>query len=139
MRTMQKNGMWLMPLVLAVALLFSGLGMAQEQEDESEAPEQWFSVDSLNAGLGEAPEEVKRLTPRDSIRSFQALAEEQDFAAAAHILNLSKIEEGVEGWRGPLLARQLAEVVGRGEWLNAYDLAGRQAAAIDDPAGQHPL
>lgn len=136
---MQKNGAWLVTLVLAVGLLFSGLGMAQEQEAESETQEQWFSVDSLNAGLGEVPEEVKRLTPRDSIRSFQALAEEQDFAAAAHLLNLSAVEEEDQEWRGPLLARQLAEVLRRGEWLNASNLPGRQDAAIEDPSGQHPL
>lgn len=136
---MQKNGAWLVALVLAVGLLFPGLGMAQEQEAESETRKQWFPVDSLNAGLGEVPEEVKRLTPRDSIRSFQALAEEQDFAAAAHLLNLSAVEEGDQEWRGPLLARQLAEVLRRGEWLNASNLPGRQDAAIEDPSGQHPL
>lgn len=135
---MQTNGAWLVPLVLAVALLFSGQGMAQEQEEESEEQEQWFSLDSLNAGLGEAPEAVKRLTPRDSIRSFRALTEEKNFAAAAHMLNLSQIEEGDQEWRGPLLARQLAEVLRRGEWLNLSNLSGRQDAAIEDPSGQHP-
>ncbi|MDX5433264.1 MAG: LysR family transcriptional regulator, partial [Halomonas sp.] len=87
---MKVNGAWLLPVLIA-ALLFSGLGMAQEEEDEER--EQWFSVDSLNAGLGEVPEEVKRLTPRESIRSFLALADEKNFAAAAHMLNLSELDE----------------------------------------------
>lgn len=131
---MQAKGAWLVWLVLTVALLFSGQGMAQEQEER----EQWFALDALNAGLGEAPKAVKRLTPRDSIRSFQTLTEEQNFAAAAHLLNLSEVDEAEQERRGAQLARELAEVLRRGEWLNASDLPGRQDAAIEDPSGQHP-
>jgi small-conductance mechanosensitive channel len=36
------------------------------------------------------------------------------------------------------LAKQLAEVLRRGEWLNASNLPGRQDAAIEDPSGQNP-
>ncbi|MBB3230134.1 mechanosensitive ion channel family protein [Halomonas stenophila] len=136
---MKANGSWLLPLTLAVALLFSGLCMAQAQEEESEESEQWFSVDALNAGLGEVPGDVKRLTPRESIRSFQALAEEQNFTAAAHVLNLAELDEEERQRQGPELARQLAEVLRRGEWLNVSNLSGRQDAAIEDPSGQHPL
>jgi small-conductance mechanosensitive channel len=135
MMRMKVNGAWLLPVLIA-ALLFSGLGMAQEEEDEER--EQWFSVDSLNAGLGEVPEEAKRQTPREAIRSFLALAEEKNFTAAAHMLNLSEFDEAEQEWRGPELARQLAEVLRRGEWLNVSNLSGRQDAAIEDPSGQHP-
>ncbi|MGR2738129.1 mechanosensitive ion channel family protein [Billgrantia sp. Q4P2] len=135
---MKPIGSCLLWVALAVALTFSSLGVAQEEE-ESEEREQWFSVDSLNAGLGEVPEEVKRLTPRDAIRSFLALAKEQDFAAAAHVLNLSELDEAEQQQRGAQLAMQLAEVLRRGEWLNVSNLSGRQDAAIEDPSGQHPM
>ncbi|MHB0776016.1 mechanosensitive ion channel family protein [Halomonas sp. WWR20] len=143
---MKLNGSWLLSAVLAVAFTFSSLCMAQmqgggsgqEQKSEQEQ-KQWFSVDSLNTGLGETPEEVKRLTPRDSIRSFMDLTEKKQFAAAAHILNLSDLSPEEQRERGAQLARQLAAVLKRGEWLNVSSLSGRQDAAIEDPSGQHPL
>ncbi|KAA0011972.1 mechanosensitive ion channel family protein [Billgrantia pellis] len=141
---MKANGSWLLSVVLAVALLFIGLGAALAQEDgsgntnESEESAQWFSVDSLNAGLEEAPEGAKRQTPREAIRSFQKLAGEKDFAAAAHVLNLSELDEAEQQQRGPALARQLDEILRRGEWLDVSNLSGRQDAAIEDPSGQHP-
>ncbi|MGR4069761.1 mechanosensitive ion channel family protein [Billgrantia sp. C5P2] len=132
---MKANGSWL--LALALALLFSGLCMAQAQEDESEE-NQWFTVDSLNEGLGEAPEEVKRETPRESIRSFLELTEQEEFSAAAHVLNLSDLSPAEQPERGAQLAKQLATVFRRGEWIEASNLSGRQDAAIEDPSGQHP-
>ncbi|MGQ4878528.1 mechanosensitive ion channel family protein [Billgrantia sp. LNSP4103-1] len=145
---MKANGSRRLSQLLAVALLFfSGLCMAQMADDggesdgdsDSEEREQWFEVDSLNEGLDEPPDEVKRLTPREAIRSFMELAEENDYAAAAHVLNLSDLDEAEQQQRGPELARQLVEVLRRGEWLNVSNLSGRQDAAIEDPSGQHPL
>ncbi|QOR37640.1 mechanosensitive ion channel [Billgrantia diversa] len=135
---MKANGSWLLRLTLAVALLFSGLCMAQSQEGESEE-KQWFSVDSLNEGLGEVPEEVKRQTPRESIRSFLELAEQKEFSAAAHVLNLSDLDRSERQERGAQLARQLETVFRRGEQVDASNLSGREDAAIEDPTGQHPL
>nr|WP_258801035.1 mechanosensitive ion channel family protein [Halomonas sp. DQ26W] len=110
-----------------------------ESESESESEERlWFSLDSLNTGLDEAPEEVKRLTPRDSIRSFLQLAENEDYASAAHLLNLSELDEAEQQQSAAALARQLASVLKRGEWFNVSNLSGRQDAAIEDPSGQHP-
>ncbi|WP_111413014.1 mechanosensitive ion channel family protein [Billgrantia lactosivorans] len=143
---MKVNGSWLMPLMLMVALLFSGLCLAQApaedsdngSDSDSEEQQEWYSVDSLNAGLDEAPDEVKRQTPREAIRSFQKLTEERKFAAAAHILNLSELDEAEQQERGPQLARQLDQVLRRGEWIDVSDLSGREDAAIEDPSGQHP-
>jgi small-conductance mechanosensitive channel len=134
---MKQNGSSLMWAVLAVTLTFSGLCIAQTQEDESEN-KQWFTVDTLNAGLEEVPEGVKRQTPRESIRSFLELTNKKKFAPAAHILNLSELEQAEQQKRGPELARQLAAVFRHGEWIDASNLSGRQDAAIEDPTGQHP-
>ncbi|NIC04966.1 mechanosensitive ion channel family protein [Billgrantia bachuensis] len=135
---MKANGSWLLPLTLAVALLFSGLCMAQSQQEDSEE-NQWFSVDSLNEGLGEVPEEVKRQTPREAVRSFLELAEQGEFAAAAHVLNLSDLDRSERQERGARLASQLETVFRRGEQVDASNLSGREDAAIEDPTGQHPL
>ena len=142
---MKANGTWLLSLVLAVAFLFAGPALAQMPQGESESgngdeseERLWFPVDSLNAGLDEAPEEVKRRTPRDAIRSFLALVEQEAFSAAAHFLNLSDLDEAEQREQGAWLARQLAEVLKRGEWLDTSNLSGRQDAAIEDPSGQHP-
>ncbi|WP_280562915.1 mechanosensitive ion channel domain-containing protein [Chromohalobacter sp. 48-RD10] len=134
---MKKHGVWRLWLVAAVAFIFSSLCMAQTPDDES-GDTRWFSVDSLNAGLGEVPKAVKRMTPREAIRSFLTLTENEDFAAAAHILDLSELTPTEQRERGGQLARQLAEVLKRGEWINISGLPGRQDAAIEDSTGQHP-
>ncbi|WP_245798095.1 mechanosensitive ion channel family protein [Chromohalobacter japonicus] len=134
---MKKNGAWRLWLVAAVALIFTSLCGAQTP-DEGDGETRWFAVDSLNAGLGEVPKAVRRMTPREAVRSFLTLTENEDFAAAAHILNLSELSPAEQRERGSQLAMQLAEVLKRGEWLKISDLPGRQDAAIEDPTGQHP-
>lgn len=135
---MKKSSSWLMWFVLVVTLVFSSVSTAQTQGDESEN-ERWFAIDSLNAGLGEVPEEAKRMSPREAIRSFLTFTESGDYASAAHLLNLNGIDSSEQQARGAELARQLAEVLKRGEWLNASNLPARQDAAIEDTSGQNPL
>ncbi|MCE9681870.1 mechanosensitive ion channel family protein [Halomonas alkalisoli] len=145
---MTGNGVWRLLAVwavMALAIILSGPGMAQvaqgtdANDGESESEErEWFSLESLNSGLDEVPEELRRETPRETIRSFLALTGQEDFAGAAHVLNLSDLDPDEQRERGGELARQLAEVLQRGEWLNVSDLSGRPDAAIEDPAGQHP-
>ncbi|AQU81333.1 MULTISPECIES: mechanosensitive ion channel family protein [unclassified Halomonas] len=134
---MQKNSSWPVWLALVLIVTFSSICVAQAQGGESE-DSQWFSVDTLNAGLGEIPDEVKRRTPRESVRSFVELTEEEEYAAAAHLLNLSDLSLDEQAEQGSELARQLAEIFKRGEWLNVSNLSGRQDAAIEDTTGQNP-
>ncbi|QJQ95131.1 MULTISPECIES: mechanosensitive ion channel family protein [Halomonadaceae] len=143
---MKRSGTWRLWIVLAVAFTFSSLCMAQMPqgggggESQGESEERlWFAVDSLNAGLDDPPEAVQRLSPREAIRSFLSLTEEEEFAAAAHVLNLSDLTDAEQQARGAQLAMQLAAVLRRGEWLNVSNLSGRQDAAIEDPSGEHPL
>jgi small-conductance mechanosensitive channel len=123
--------------VLAVTLLFTSVSMAQSQGEES-ADSRWFTMDAINTGLGDVPEEAKRMSPRETIRSFLNFTEEENYADAAHLLNLADIDPSEQATRGAELAKQLAEVLRRGEWLNASNLPGRQDAAIEDPSGQNP-
>ncbi|WP_404344935.1 mechanosensitive ion channel family protein [Vreelandella venusta] len=135
---MKNYSSWPVWGVLVVTLLFSSVGMAQTQGDESEDP-RWFTMDAINAGLDEVPEEAKRMSPRESIRSFLNFTDDENYADAAHLLNLADIDPSEQPARGTELAKQLAEVLRRGEWLNASNLPGRQDAAIEDPSGQNPL
>jgi small-conductance mechanosensitive channel len=134
---MKANSSWLAWVLLVMALTFSNLCAAQTQGGESES-ERWFTIDALNTGLGEPPEEANRVTPRESIRSFLHLTGQEEYAAAAHMLNLSEFSEDEQREQGGELARQLAEIFQRGEWLSVSDLPGREDAVIEDPAGQNP-
>lgn len=134
---MKKNSSWPVWLVLVFTLVFSSLGMAQTQGNENEE-KRWLAIDDLNTGLGEVPDEVSRMSPRETIRSFLTLTEDEDYAAAAHVLNLNDIDPDEQQARGAQLAMQLAEVLKRGEWLDASNMSGRQDAAIEDPSGQNP-
>ncbi len=123
-------------ILLVVALVFAGSSVAQSPDGEEM---RWFSLDSLNTGLGEPPDEVRRQTPREALRSFLTLTEEGDFPVAAHLLNLSALSPDEQAARGGELARQLASVLRRGDWLTASDLSSRRDAMVEDPSGQHPL
>ncbi len=122
-------------LLLVVLLAVSCLGVAQDEEEEET---RWFGVDAVNAGLGEPPDEVARQTPRDAVRSFMELTEEEDYAAAAHLLNLLDLTPEEQAERGAVLARQLAAVLQRGEWLDISDLSARQDAMVEDTSGDSP-
>lgn len=134
---MKARSLWPAWMLLVVMLCFSSLCLAQAQGEESEDT-RWFTVETINEGLAEAPEDMSLSTPREALRNFLELTEDEEFAAAAHVLNLAALESSEQQERGAQLARQLSEVLRRGEWLNASSLSGRQDAAIEDPAGQNP-
>lgn len=134
---MKANNAWPVWLVLVLAFTFSSLCAAQTQGGESE-DSRWFAVDSLNTGLGEIPEEANRVTPREAMRSFLDLTEQEEYEKAAHMLNLSELSNSEQREQGQELARQLAEVFRRGERISVDNLSGREDAVIEDPAGQNP-
>ncbi|GHE22000.1 hypothetical protein GCM10017767_25210 [Halomonas urumqiensis] len=119
---------------LATLCLMTSQLLAQEEDGQK-----WISVDALNAGLGEPPEEVMRSTPRESLQGFLSLTEAGDYEKAVHHLDLTELASDEQAERGAALARQLALVLNRGDWLNVSDLPARQDAAVEDPSGQHPL
>ncbi|MGM0703607.1 MAG: mechanosensitive ion channel family protein [Pseudomonadota bacterium] len=118
--------------LLVVLLAVSCLGVAQDEDEETS----WYSVDAVNAGLDQPPKEVQRQTPRDAVRSFLNLTEQEDYSTAAHLLNLNELSHEEQAERGAVLARQLAAVLRRGQWINLSDLSARQDAMIEDESGQ---
>ncbi|MCP1314772.1 MULTISPECIES: mechanosensitive ion channel family protein [unclassified Halomonas] len=134
-----RRSIWRVVVTLGMsACLLLGIAQAQAQTD-GESDGLWFNVDTLNEGLGEPPEGVSRSTPREAIRSFLTLTDQEEYADAAHILNLADIDAVDQRERGAELARQLAEVFKRGDWLTASSLSSRQDAAIESTAGENPL
>lgn len=124
---------WL--ILLALGLTLSPMSMAQVIEGEERL---WYSVDALNTGLGEVPRDVKRVTPREAVRSFIQLTDEGEYAKASHLLNLSDLEPEEQAEWGHEVARQLGEVLRRGDWLNVSNLPAQRDALVEDASGQHP-
>ncbi|MGR3484073.1 MAG: mechanosensitive ion channel domain-containing protein [Paracoccaceae bacterium] len=101
-----------------------------------------FEVPTLNEGLGEPPARIDRDTPHGAMESFLRAAEAGNWDAAAHLLDLSDYPTVEQAARGPLLARELAEVLDRKVVLNWEALLDRPdgldaRGSSDDPvAGQ---
>lgn len=110
-----------------VALAFIALGFLAFPAGAQQEP--WFSVDApLNAGLGTPPGTVDRRTPRAALESFLVAAEEEDWTAAAHILDLGDIAVGAQTDEGAALARQLHSVLDRKALLDWGTIIGRPDA-----------
>ncbi|WP_299235322.1 mechanosensitive ion channel domain-containing protein [uncultured Halomonas sp.] len=123
-------------VLMSLALLLAGPVPVQSSQHE-DGP--WFTLETLNSGLGEPPEKVRRQTPREALRSFLTLSGKGDFEAAAHLLNLTELPAQEQATRGSELARQLASVLQRGDWLQPSDLSSRRDAMVEDMSGKHPL
>ncbi|HUF56874.1 MAG TPA: mechanosensitive ion channel domain-containing protein [Thermohalobaculum sp.] len=91
----------------------------------------WFEVERLNEGLGPAPEGIERKTPQEALASFTDAAREEDWARAAHVLDLTGIDPAEQARRAPLLARQLAQVIERRIWLDWADVSDRPDALME--------
>ena len=93
-------------LILAIALFATTMHPVQAQDATFETP-------ALNAGLGPTPDRIDRRTPRAAMASFLRAADEEDWTAAAHVLDLSDIPANLQAERGPRLAHQLYDVIDR--------------------------
>ncbi|MER5171249.1 mechanosensitive ion channel family protein [Thioclava kandeliae] len=94
------------------------------QAEEAAASEEWYQVDALNRGLGTTPDKIDRTTPRSALESFIIQANNGDWLAAAHMLDLSDIDEMEQRTRGPELARDFKTLLDRKiiiDWYALYD------------------
>jgi small-conductance mechanosensitive channel len=120
--------------VSAFLLLVAGLALAQ-----SAPPQRWFAVETLNAGLGEAPPELDRHTPRQTVAELLRLADRDDFERAAHLLDLNELPEAEQAERGPELARKLVEVINRTMVIDWGELPARADALLEQSTNDMPL
>ncbi|WP_424927407.1 mechanosensitive ion channel family protein [Amaricoccus tamworthensis] len=111
---------------LLLVVLSAGFAWAQEE------PRSWYSVDAVNPGLGDPPEELDRATPRAAMRGFVELSDEGRFTDASHVLNLANIPEEEQSEAGPRLARQLFQVLDRRVWIDWSSLPSRPDAMVEN-------
>ncbi|RKF15231.1 mechanosensitive ion channel protein MscS [Roseovarius spongiae] len=114
---------------LLVLCLAAGFAAAQER---------WFEIDTLNAGLGPAPQAIDRSTPQGALESFMHHASRGDFSRAAHLLDLGDIAPEQQPAAGARLVKQLYTVIDRKVVIPWGDLSDRPDGWIlgtsDNPA-----
>src|SRR5699024_6320318 len=111
-------------------------GLASAQ---SAPAERWFEVESINPGLGEAPTDLDRSTPRATVSALLAETDRARFTRAAHLLDLSRLPADEQAERGPELARRLAEVIARTMVIDWRALPARADALLERSASDEPL
>ena len=108
----------LMPLFLsrrrmASIFLILTLSIAFVIATSAKAQETTFETPALNTGLGPVPDRIDRKTPRAAMASFLRAANDGDWDAAAHVLDLNDFDTELQATDGPSLARQLYEIIDR--------------------------
>lgn len=120
-------------------LLVMGLALPALVTGQSQAPDRWFEVESLNPGLSEAPADLDRSTPRQAVSQLITLGDRADFESAAHLLDLNELPQDKQAERGPELARKLVEVINRTMVVNWSELPARPDALLERSTQDSPL
>lgn len=128
--------------LLSLALLALLLSLPVSARAQNEALDRWYEVEMVNPGLGSAPQNIDRTTPRAALESFLFRADAEDWEGAAHLLDLSSIEPGEQAELGPERARQFATLMDRKIMIDWYDLRDRpdgvDARTKDSPMAGEP-
>ncbi|MGZ3216003.1 mechanosensitive ion channel family protein [Paracoccus sp. T5] len=77
------------------------------------AQDEVFESPVLNPGLGAVPDRIDRETPRAAMASFLRAANDEDWEAAAHVLDLSELPPAQQAAQGPQLAHDLYDIIDR--------------------------
>ena len=86
-------------------------------------------VEKLNEGLGEAPVEVHRNNPRNTVLGFMNTARHGHFDQAAHYLNLSHLPVDQQKSQGARLSRRLYLVMVRFVTIDSKSLSNDEFGA----------
>ena len=103
----------------------------------------WFEVDRLNEGLDPAPPSLDRETPQATLESFLFLTDSEDYAKAAHLLDLREVPQDLRRDLAPELARRFKLVLDRRVWVDWEMLTDRPdglsvAGGSDEPMAGEP-
>lgn len=93
------------------------------------------STEPINAGLGPAPVEIRRGTPREALAGFFSTWRAGRFGLAAHFLDLSGIPPELQAAQGARLARRLNLALQRVVWV---DLGQISNAPLGSPEAGVP-
>lgn len=110
---------------IAVYLLISALMVFVGFSGSASAQDAVFEEEGLNVGLGNAPDDLDRSSPRGTMEALLDLAEIRNFKQAAHLLDLANIPEESQSEDGPDLALKLFEVIDRNVVINWAELIDR--------------
>lgn len=124
---MQAIAAPLRAIFVALCLVLSVALPAGAQEDP------YFEVDFLNPGLPDVPAGIDRDTPRATIESLLALLAEDQYSAAAHLLDMTDYPVEQQANRGAELARELKMVIDRQILIPWTDLSDRPDGWLDGP------
>lgn len=122
-------------LTIAATLLASTVAGA-----ETDGPSAyWYEVPALNPGLQQPPSDLDRTTPQLALDRFIDAARDEDYARAAHYLDLSRLDPATQAKDGAGLAERLADVVERKLWIDWGDLSDRPDALVETGTSDSPL
>lgn len=113
-------------VLVALVLVFGLISTAAAQEP-------YFEIDTLNSGLPAVPDGLERDTPRAAIESLLSLFEDDQYGAAAHLLDLSSLPPDQQANKGADLARQLKTVIDRQVLIPWSDLSDRPDGWLAGP------
>jgi MscS family membrane protein len=140
--TIGKLHLCQMPHGMARMVLLLSIIIGTAVSTPTNAQEAVFQAPALNTGLAAVPDRIDRTTPRAAMGSFLQAARDGDWDAAAHLLDLNGLAEGRQAADGPLLARQLYDVIDRKavlDWailLDRPDALQAQGGKNEAQAGQ---
>ena len=103
------------------------------------AQEVVFEVDRLNEGLPARSDEIDLTTPQSSVETFLEAAAEEDWATAAQVLNLNRIDRSEQAETGPRLAERLATILDRKVVISWQMLLERPDALDETVSSNDPL
>ncbi|TGN67435.1 mechanosensitive ion channel [Paracoccus liaowanqingii] len=107
---------------LALLLIVATAGLPALAQDAV------FETPALNTGLGPVPDRIDRDTPRAAMASFLRAADDEDWSAAAHLLDLGELPPSRQAAEGPRLAHHLYDVIDRKAVLDWSALLNRPDA-----------
>jgi MscS family membrane protein len=111
-------------LLAALLVILSGASAALAQE-------LYFEIDLLNPGLPEPPAALDRDTPRSAMESLLSFFDDDQYGAAAHLLDLGDLPLDAQANRGANLARQLKMIIDRQVLIPWTDLSDRPDGWLD--------
>lgn len=123
-RPSRTNGIPTVCLGVSLLVLVASLAFAQRTDLADRA--------TLNPGLGPVPALVVRSSPAAAWRSFFALTASGDFAAAAHLLDLSDLPTEQQQALGPVLARRLMLILVHSGGVDSAQLSSNPAGTLQD-------
>ncbi len=131
------RGIFLIALLPVTNLSLTGEAGADVVPGTDESA-RWFVMDALNVGLDEPGQPLYRATPMDTMDTFIVLTNEEKYADAAHLLDLTQIDPEEQPERGKELAIRLREVMDRGMVIDWPSLPDRPDALQERGTGDEP-